>query len=261
MERDVDQGAIVKVVDLHKSFGALSVINGITFDLRRGDVLSVIGASGSGKSTLLRCLNHLEPPTSGAVYIDGRPMGFRMNAAARRLPAKLSDINRLRQDIGMVFQQFNLWPHMTALQNIVEAPIRVRRMTRAAATEMGESLLKKVGLIDKRDEYPARLSGGQQQRVAIARALAMSPKVMMFDEPTSSLDPELTGEVLEVMKTLAAEGMTMIVVTHEMGFAREVSNRVLFLHAGRVEEDGTPASVFENPKSVRCREFVSRALR
>ena len=253
-------GTVVRVVDLHKSFGALEVLCGISFDLQKGDVLSVIGASGSGKSTLLRCLNNLERPTSGEIYIDGRPMGFRIDSQGRRVDDFLRNINILRQEIGMVFQQFNLWPHMTALQNVIEAPLRVRKVPRKEAVAMAEGYLAKVDLIDKRDEYPARLSGGQQQRVAIARALAMNPKVMMFDEPTSSLDPELTGEVLDVMKALVRDGMTMVVVTHEMGFAKEASDRVLFLHDGLVEEDGPPEQVLTNPASERCREFVSKVL-
>lgn len=256
----IENGIVVEVVDLHKSFGSLQVLNGISFRMRKGDVLSVIGASGSGKSTLLRCLNNLERPTSGEIYIDGRPMGFRIDSQGRRVADSLRNINRLRQDIGMLFQQFNLWPHMTVLENVIEAPVRVRKIPVADATATAESFLDKVDLLDKRDEYPARLSGGQQQRAAIARALAMNPKVMMFDEPTSSLDPELTGEVLDVMKTLVKEGMTMIVVTHEMAFAREASDRILFLHDGRVEEDGPPDRVFSNPASDRCRAFLAKIL-
>ncbi|MCZ6494514.1 MAG: amino acid ABC transporter ATP-binding protein [Planctomycetota bacterium] len=256
----IENGIVVEVVDLHKSFGSLQVLNGISFRMRKGDVLSVIGASGSGKSTLLRCLNNLERPTSGEFYIVGRPMGFRLDSQGRRVADSLRNINRLRQDIGMLFQQFNLWPHMTVLENVIEAPVRVRKIPVADATATAESFLDKVDLLDKRDEYPARLSGGQQQRAAIARALAMNPKVMMFDEPTSSLDPELTGEVLDVMKTLVKEGMTMIVVTHEMAFAREASDRILFLHDGRVEEDGPPDRVFSNPASDRCRAFLAKIL-
>lgn len=250
---------VLRVVDLHKSFGDNKVLNGISFDLRRGDVLSIIGASGSGKSTLLRCLNRLDPPTSGEIYMDGQPFGFRLAPDGRRKPGPAAEENLMRQDIGMVFQQFNLWPHMSVLRNIVEAPMRVRKMPKAEAHELADRLLAKVDLTEKRDEYPARLSGGQQQRVAIARALAMNPKVMMFDEATSSLDPELTGEVLDVMRDLGREGMTMLVVTHEMGFAREASNRVIFLHGGRVEEDASPDQVFENPKSDRCRTFLAKA--
>jgi ABC-type histidine transport system ATPase subunit len=248
------------VADLHKAFGPLEVLKGLSFEVHRGDVVSIIGASGSGKSTLLRCINHLETPTSGEVYIEGRPMGFRIDGAGRRRPDSTASINRLRMDIGMVFQQFNLWPHMTVLQNVMEAPVHVRKLPAAQARDVAMHYLTKVDLLDKRDEYPVRLSGGQQQRVAIARALAMQPKVMLFDEPTSALDPELTGEVLEVMATLAAEGMTMLVVTHEMGFARRASSRILFLHNGQIEEDGTPAEVLVSPRSERCRQFLSRVL-
>ena len=255
-----EDGIVVEVVDLYKSFGSLQVLNGISFRMRKGDVLSVIGASGSGKSTLLRCLNNLERPTSGEIYIDGRPMGFRIDSQGRRVADSLRNINRLRQDIGMLFQQFNLWPHMTVLENVIEAPVRVRKIPVAEAAATAESFLDKVDLLDKRDEYPARLSGGQQQRAAIARALAMNPKVMMFDEPTSSLDPELTGEVLDVMKTLVKEGMTMIVVTHEMGFAREASDRILVLHDGRGAADGPPDRVCSNPASDRCRAFLAKIL-
>ncbi|MGH7267722.1 MAG: amino acid ABC transporter ATP-binding protein [Candidatus Rokuibacteriota bacterium] len=255
-----DGQPVVRVVDLHKSFGPLEVLKGVSFEVRRGDVVSIIGASGSGKSTLLRCINHLETPSAGEVWVMGRPVGFRVDAGGRRRPESATQINRVRMDVAMVFQQFNLWPHMTVLQNVVEAPIRVRRMTAAEAREIAMGYLTKVDLIEKRDEYPARLSGGQQQRVAIARALAMQPKVMLFDEPTSALDPELIGEVLDVMETLAREGMTMLVVTHEMGFAREASDRILFLHNGLIEEDGPPDTVLTSPKSERCRQFLSKVL-
>jgi len=251
---------VVKVVDLHKSFGALEVLKGISFEVHRRDVVSIIGASGSGKSTLLRCVNHLEVPTSGEVRISGRPLGFRLDGGRRR-PDSLAGINRIRMDIGMVFQQFNLWPHMTVLQNVMEAPVYVRRLPAAEARDIAMGNLAKVDLLDKRDECPARLSGGQQQRVAIARALAMQPKVMLFDEPTSSLDPELTAEVLAAMRDLARDGMTMMVVTHEMGFAREVSTNVIFLHDGRIEEEGDADHVLTKPRSERCRQFLSRVLR
>ncbi|MBI3455724.1 MAG: amino acid ABC transporter ATP-binding protein [Candidatus Rokubacteria bacterium] len=255
-----DSVPVVKVVDLHKSFGHLEVLKGISFEVHRGDVVSIIGASGSGKSTLLRCINHLEQPTSGEVYVSGRPMGFRIDTNGHRRPDALASVNRLRMDIAMVFQQFNLWPHMTVLQNIMEAPVHVRRLPVAEARDLAMHYLAKVDLVQKRDEYPVRLSGGQQQRVAIARALAMQPKVMLFDEPTSALDPELIGEVLDVMETLAKEGMTMLVVTHEMGFAREASDRILFLHNGLIEEDGPPEQVLTNAKSERCRQFLSKVL-
>jgi ABC-type histidine transport system ATPase subunit len=256
-----DGEPVVRVVDLHKAFGALEVLKGVSFEVRRGDVVSIIGASGSGKSTLLRCINHLETPTVGEVWIMGQPMGFRVDRDGRRKPESLTQINRVRMHVAMVFQQFNLWPHMTVLGNIVEAPVRVRGMTAAEARDIALHYLGKVDLLDKRDEYPVRLSGGQQQRVAIARALAMQPKVMLFDEPTSALDPELIGEVLDVMETLAREGMTMLVVTHEMGFAREASDRILFLHNGLIEEDGPPDTVLSSPKSERCRQFLSKVLR
>ena len=250
----------VEVVDLHKRFGALEVLRGVSTRVDRGSVVSIIGASGSGKSTLLRCINYLELPTSGEVRIDGEAVGFerRPDGQMRRRSAR--EIARFRQDLGMVFQQFNLWPHLTVLGNVVEAPLRVRGMPKRAAMELGRACLARVQLSEKAAEYPARLSGGQQQRVAIARALAMQPKVMLFDEATSALDPELTGEVLEVMRGLAADGTTMIVVTHEMAFAREVSDRAIYLHNGLIEEEGPPAQVFGDPKSDRCRQFLAKLL-
>ena len=251
---------VVKVVDLHKYFGDLEVLKGVSLEVHQGDVLTMLGASGSGKTTLLRCINFLEEPTSGEIWIGGSPMGFQLDANGRQRHAHQREINAMRMDIGMVFQQFNLWPHMTAFENIIEAPRRVRKQPREQAEGEANRLLEKIGLLDKKNEYPARLSGGQQQRVAIARALAMQPKVMLFDEPTSSLDPELIGEVLGVMRTLAEEGTTMIVVTHEIGFAREVSDRVVLLHDGRVEEEGTPDEVILNPKSERSRQFFSTLL-
>jgi ABC-type histidine transport system ATPase subunit len=249
----------IRVVDLHKRFGELEVLRGVSFDVHRGNVLSMIGASGSGKSTLLRCINRLETPTSGDVLIEGQSLIYR-DADGRRSPRSLAEVNRMRRELGMVFQQFNLWPHMTALGNVIEAPMRVRRMARRQAIELGEDCLRRVHLAAKAGEYPARLSGGQQQRVAIARALAMQPKAMLFDEPTSSLDPELTEEVLGVMRELARDGTTMIVVTHEMGFAREVSDRVIFLNDGLIEEDGPPQQVFGAPRSARLRQFISKHL-
>jgi ABC-type histidine transport system ATPase subunit len=246
----------LRVVNLHKSFGPLEVLRGISLDIAQGSVVTMIGASGSGKSTFLRCLNHLEPPTSGEIYVDGEPMGFRIDANGVSRP-DAAKMTRMRAKLGMVFQQFNLWPHMTVLGNVIEAPLRVKRMRHADAVALGLRFLAKVNLLDKQNEYPARLSGGQQQRVAIARALAMEPKVMLFDEATSSLDPELTNEVLEVMRNLAREGTTMVVVSHEMAFAREVSDRVVFLHEGLVEEDGPPSQVLGASKSARCRQFLS----
>jgi octopine/nopaline transport system ATP-binding protein len=251
----------IRVVDVHKKFGALEVLKGVSFDVHRANVVSMIGASGSGKSTLLRCINYLEVPSAGAIFIDGESLGFREDRTGRRTPRPLREINRMRRDLGVVFQQFNLWPHMTVLGNIVEAPIRVLGMSRKDAVRVADECLRRVRLVDKANEYPARLSGGQQQRAAIARALAMRPKVMLFDEPTSSLDPELTDEVLNVMRELAEAGTTMIVVTHEIGFAREVSDRVLFLHDGSIEEDGHPNEVFTTPRSERCRQFLAKHLK
>ena len=251
----------IQVIDLHKRFGALEVLKGVSFEVHRGKVVSMIGASGSGKSTLLRCINHLETPSAGDVLIDGDSLCFRPGDGAERRPRSLAEINRIRRNLGIVFQQFNLWPHMTVIGNVVEAPLRVRGLSRKDALELGNACLARVHLADKALQYPARLSGGQQQRVAIARALAMQPKVMLFDEPTSSLDPELTEEVLSVMRELAADGTTMIVVTHEIGFARDVSDRVMFLHNGLIEEEGPPAALFGAPKSERLRQFVSKHLR
>ncbi len=251
----------IRVAGVHKSFGPLHVLRGVSFDVHRGSVVSVIGASGSGKSTLLRCVNYLEPPNAGEVYIEGEPLGSRVDARGQRRPRSLGEINAIRRELGVVFQQFNLWPHMTVLGNVIEAPIRVRKLARKEAVAFGEECLRRVRMIDKAGEYPARLSGGQQQRAAIARALAMRPKAMLFDEATSSLDPELTDEVLGVMRELAADGTTMIVVTHEMAFAREVSDRVLFLHDGLVEEEGPPAQIFGAPKSERLGQFLSKYRR
>ncbi len=247
----------IRIDSIHKSFGPLQVLRGVSFDVQPGSVVSVIGASGSGKSTLLRCVNYLEPPNAGEIYIEGEAVGSRPDGKAR----SLSEINKVRRELGVVFQQFNLWPHMTVLGNVIEAPIRVRKVPRKEAIAYGEECLRRVQLIDKAREYPARLSGGQQQRAAIARALAMRPKAMLFDEPTSSLDPELKDEVLAVMQELAADGTTMIVVTHEMSFAREVSDRVIFLHEGVVEEEGPPEDVFGDPKSQRLRQFLSKYRR
>ncbi|MEW5763109.1 MAG: amino acid ABC transporter ATP-binding protein [Bacillota bacterium] len=240
---------MIEVINLCKSFGRLEVLRDINMHVAEGEVVCIIGPSGSGKSTLLRCLNLLEVPTAGDVRIDGVSlMDGRTN------------INAVRQKVGMVFQLFNLFPHKTALENITMGPIKVKRLSRATAEELGRALLAKVGLSDKADVYPHQLSGGQQQRVAIARALAMQPKVMLFDEPTSALDPEMVGEVLAVMKDLAREGMTMVVVTHEMGFAREVGDRVIFLDGGRIVEEGKPHEIFNNPKEERTRVFLSKIL-
>ncbi|MBS4008365.1 MAG: amino acid ABC transporter ATP-binding protein [Clostridium sp.] len=240
---------MIKVVDLHKRFGSLEVLRGISTEIPRGEVVVVIGASGSGKSTFLRCLNLLELPERGEIYLDDV-----------QILAKNTDINVVRQNVGMVFQQFNLFPHMSVLQNIMLSPVRVKRVSFSAAREQGLELLRKVGLSEKAGAYPKQLSGGQQQRVAIARALAMQPKVMLFDEPTSALDPEMIKEVLQVMKQLAEEGMTMVLVTHEMGFAREVADRVIFIDEGLIVEEGLPQAIFNNPKQERTKTFLSKIL-
>lgn len=243
--------------DIYKSFGELEVLKGLTLRAKQGDVISIIGSSGSGKSTFLRCINFLEMPDKGRVVLDGEEVIIRKGQNGRIASTDEKQIQRLRSQLGMVFQSFNLWSHMTVLQNVTEGPIQVLKTPRKEAEERAMGYLKKVGIDQKADSFPSQLSGGQQQRVAIARALAMEPKALLFDEPTSALDPELVGEVLKVMQDLAHEGRTMIVVTHEMGFARDVSNRVLFLHKGKIEEEGTPEEVFNNPKSERCREFLA----
>jgi polar amino acid transport system ATP-binding protein len=253
--------AVVKITDLHKAFGSLEVLKGIDFEVDRGEVVCVIGPSGSGKSTLLRCVNLLEIPDRGRIALEGRLIGFRETAGGRLVRASEREINRTRSEIGMVFQHFNLWPHKTVLGNLIEAPMRVRKLPRAQASELAQQFLRKVGLMDKIDAFPPTLSGGQQQRVAIARALCMQPKVMLFDEVTSALDPELVKEVLDVMKQLAAEGMTMLVVTHEMGFAREVANRVVFMDGGVVVEEGRPEELFNKPVNERTQRFLAAVLR
>ncbi|MFZ5644316.1 MAG: amino acid ABC transporter ATP-binding protein [Bacillota bacterium] len=240
---------MIKVSGLNKRFGGLQALKNIDLEVRNKEVVVLIGASGSGKSTLLRCLNFLEMPDGGRIEFDGRAID----------PHK-DDLNLLRRDVGMVFQHFNLFPHKTVLGNIIEAPLMVNKVRYKEAVEDALALLEKVGLQDKRDSYPCQLSGGQQQRVAIARSLAMNPRVMLFDEPTSALDPELVGEVLSVMKQLAREGMTMIVVTHEMGFAKEVADRVIFMDEGSIVETGNPEQVFELPRKKRTREFLSKVL-
>jgi polar amino acid transport system ATP-binding protein len=252
--------SVLRIERLHKTFGSTEVLRGIDLAVDRGEVLCVIGPSGSGKSTLLRCINFLEEPTSGLVYVDGEPIGYRVDAAGRRVRESFREINRLRERIGIVFQAYNLWPHRTALGNVIEALLVVRRQPRAAAEAVGLEMLERVGLADKAQEYPARLSGGQQQRVAIARALAIKPEIMLFDEVTSALDPELVGEVLKVMRGLAADGMTMIVVTHEMAFAREVADRVVFMDGGVVVEEGPPAELLARPRNERTRRFLARLL-
>jgi ABC-type histidine transport system ATPase subunit len=244
------------VENLFKSFGANEVLSGICMNASTGDVISVLGSSGSGKSTLLRCINFLETPDSGTISICGETVAMTKNRSGKNIPKDIRQVERIRTKLGMVFQQFNLWSHMTILENVIEAPIHVLKLPRQEAVARAESYLQKVGISEKLDAYPAHLSGGQQQRAAIARALAMEPEVLLFDEPTSALDPELVGEVLQVMRALAEEGRTMIVVTHEMGFARDVSSRVIFLHEGKIEEEGTPEEVFNNPRSVRFRQFI-----
>ncbi|MCX2713894.1 MULTISPECIES: amino acid ABC transporter ATP-binding protein [unclassified Mycolicibacterium] len=250
---------MVKAEQVCKSFGALHVLKGITLEIGRGEVLVLVGPSGSGKSTFLRCINHLEEVTAGRLHVDGELVGYR-ERGGKLHEMSPKDAARQRRDVGMVFQHFNLFPHRTALENIIEAPIHVKRIKRDAAVARAKDLLAQVGLADKADAYPAQLSGGQQQRVAIARALAMSPKLMLFDEPTSALDPELVGEVLGVMKNLAREGMTMVVVTHEMGFAREVADKVVFMDGGVVVESGAPREVLTNPQHERTKAFLSKVM-
>lgn len=242
-----------------KNFGSLQVLKGISLEVTRGEVLCMIGPSGSGKSTFLRCINHLEQVNAGRLYVDGDLIGYR-EKGDRIYEMSPRAAARQRRDIGMVFQHFNLFPHRTALENIIEAPTQVKKVRKADATTRAKELLDRVGLADKADSYPSQLSGGQQQRVAIARALAMDPKLMLFDEPTSALDPELVGEVLGVMRELAASGMTMIVVTHEMGFAREVADQLVFMDAGVVVESGNPREVLANPQHDRTKAFLSRIL-
>ncbi|KSV64894.1 ATP-binding protein [Sinorhizobium sp. GW3] len=245
------------VKDVHKSYGTHKVLKGVSLSAEKGDVVTIIGSSGSGKSTFLRCINFLELPDQGTFQISGEDVEFRTARDGKRHPANWRQIERLRSGLGMVFQGFNLWPHMTILQNVIEAPVHVLKIDRNVAVEKAEALLAKVGLYDKRNAFPAFLSGGQQQRASIARALCVDPAVMLFDEPTSALDPELVGEVLKVIRSLAEEGRTMLMVTHEMKFARDVSTRAMFLHQGQVEEFGPPAQVFGAPTSARCREFVA----
>ena len=239
---------MIVIENLHKAFGKVEVLKGVNLHIKPKEVVALIGPSGSGKSTLLRCMNYLEEPTSGKVTVDGTPLDGETN------------INKVREEVGMVFQRFNLFPHMTALENIMLAPMNVKKISQAEAKKKAEELLARVGLADKANNYPSQLSGGQQQRVAIARALAMEPKVMLFDEPTSALDPEMVGEVLDVMRSLAKEGMTMAIVTHEMGFAREVADRVLFIDGGGILEQGTPEELFAHPQQERTKSFLSKVL-
>ena len=246
------------VEELHKYFGSEEVLKGISLEASEGDVIAMVGASGSGKSTFLRCVNLLEIPTSGKIFVRGELIRMKQDRYGVTVPEDLKQVERIRTRLGMVFQQFNLWSHMTVLENVIEAPVHVLKMAKIEAIERAEELLHKVGIHDRMNYHPAHLSGGQQQRVAIARALAMEPDMLLFDEPTSALDPELVGEVLRVIRQLAEEGRTMIVVTHEMDFARDVSSRVVFLYEGSIEEDGPPGEVFNNPSSERFRQFVSK---
>ncbi|EHR7859976.1 ABC transporter ATP-binding protein [Vibrio parahaemolyticus] len=245
------------IKDLHKTFGQNEVLKGISLAAHKGDVISIIGSSGSGKSTFLRCINLLETPTAGEIWVNGELIQMKNNRGGESVPANEKQVQRIRSRLAMVFQGFNLWSHLTVLENVIEAPVHVLGVPKAQAIENAELLLKKVGLYERKDYYPGHLSGGQQQRAAIARALAVDPEVMLFDEPTSALDPELVGEVLGVMRDLADEGRTMLVVTHEMAFARDVSNHVMFLHQGLVEEQGDPAKLFTNPDSLRLQQFIS----
>lgn len=252
-----DAAQAIAVSDIHKRFGPLEVLKGISLTANEGDVIAIIGGSGSGKSTLLRCINMLELPSAGSVSIHGETIKMKKDGHGGLMPADRKQVQRIRTRLGMVFQSFNLWQHMTILENVIEVPVHVLGVSRAEAIDTAETLLRRVGLFEKRDAYPAFLSGGQQQRAAIARALAIQPLVMLFDEPTSALDPELVGEVLSVIGDLAAEKRTMLLVTHEMKFARNVANHIVFLHGGLIEEQGPPEAIFEDPKSERLKKFIS----
>lgn len=256
---DTNGRPMVKAELVCKDFGALKVLKGITLEVQKGQVLVLVGPSGSGKSTFLRCINHLETVSAGQLYVDGSLVGYQ-ERGGKLHEMKPRDVAKQRRDVGMVFQHFNLFPHRTALGNVIEAPVQVKGIKKAKAVEQGKELLAQVGLADKAEAYPAQLSGGQQQRVAIARALAMEPKLMLFDEPTSALDPELVGEVLAVMKKLASQGMTMVVVTHEMGFAREVADELVFMDGGVVVERGNPREIMANPQHERTKAFLSKVM-
>ncbi len=260
MSETIPPATALVVEDIHKSFGPVEVLKGVSVTAHERDVVAILGSSGSGKSTFLRCINLLEMPDRGKVHIKGELIEMKDGKKSRGA-ANPRQVERLRARLAMVFQQFNLWSHMTVLQNVIEAPIHVLKLDRKTAIARGEAMLEKVGLAAKHHAYPAQLSGGQQQRVAIARALAMEPDVLLFDEPTSALDPELVGEVLKVMRDLAKEGRTMLVVTHEMGFAREVASKVMFLHKGQTEEEGKPHEMFANPQSERFKQFLSSTLK
>ncbi|SUO95958.1 ABC transporter ATP-binding protein [Suttonella ornithocola] len=257
----MSEPAALEARNIHKSFGSQDVLKGVSLTAHKGDVISILGSSGSGKSTFLRCLNFLEMPDAGEIIVAGEDVQIKTGKRGERLPVSHRQIQSVRAKLTMVFQSFNLWSHMTVMQNLIEAPVQVLKLPKSQAIERASSLLHKVGLYERRDYYPSQLSGGQQQRVAIARALVMEPDALLFDEPTSALDPELVGDVLHVMQDLAAEGRTMIVVTHEMGFAREVSNHVMFLHQGQIEEEGTPEKVFYHSDSERVRQFLSNSLK
>lgn len=251
----------LEIQDLHKSYGAHQVLKGVSLQAQAGDVISIIGSSGSGKSTFLRCINLLEQPNAGSIVLNGEPLKLVANKLGGLKAAEPRQLQRMRSRLSMVFQHFNLWSHMSALENVMEAPVHVLGVGKKEAREKAEHYLNKVGVAHRKDAWPAHMSGGEQQRVAIARALAMEPEVMLFDEPTSALDPELVGEVLRVMQDLALEGRTMVVVTHEMGFAREVSNQLVFLHKGLVEERGDPREVLVNPQSERLQQFLAGSLK
>ena len=257
----MDAVPALQAVDIHKSFGEIEVLKGISLTAHKGDVVSILGSSGSGKSTFLRCLNFLEMPDRGEVRVAGEVVQIKERRHGRREAGSLRQIQRGRSKLSMVFQNFNLWQHMSVMQNLIEAPTQVLKVPKAEAMERAAALLHKVGLYERRDYYPNQLSGGQQQRVAIARALAMEPDALLFDEPTSALDPELVGDVLRLMQELAAEGRTMVVVTHELGFAREVSSHVMFLHQGQIEEEGRPEKLFYHSDSERVRQFLSNSLK
>jgi len=250
----------LEIRNLKKSFGSLEVLRDVSLTAKQGEVICIIGTSGSGKSTFLRCINLLETPDSGEVLVNGELIKMKRNKNGKLNPTDQNQVDRIRSKLSMVFQDFNLWSHMTILQNVIEAPVYVQKVEKSEAVKNGLSLLEKVGIVEKADHYPSSLSGGQQQRAAIARALAMKPDVLLFDEPTSSLDPELVNEVLKVMKSLAEEGRTMIIVTHEMGFAKEVSSKTIFLDEGRVEEEGNPNDIFNRPKSMRLKQFLAANL-
>ncbi len=257
VEPMTEKNTALELIDIHKSYGSLEVLKGVSLSARDGEVISILGSSGSGKSTLLRCINLLERPSCGQIRVAGEELELVPGKDGDLRAANIRQLERMRSRIGFVFQNFNLWPHKSILENIIEAPTQVLKQSRDQAISRAEELLDRVGLLNKRDAFPTNLSGGQQQRVAIARALAMDPQVLLFDEPTSALDPELVNEVLAVMRSLAEEGRTMLIVTHEMRFAREVSSQVVFLHQGQIEESGTPEEVFDRPRSQRVRDFMA----